>query len=80
MVFVFSRGRWLNIPLPRSPDRSWSQDSIHIYGTAVEAFRQKGFSELRANQLGEAYVYKQLHPDLIYDQALETELALLETA
>jgi hypothetical protein len=46
----------------------------------VEAFRQKGFSELRANQLGEAYVYKQLHPDLRYDQALETELALLETA
>ena len=40
----------------------------------------KGFSEARAAQLAEAYVYKEICSGLKYDRALEQELTLEETA
>jgi hypothetical protein len=80
MVLVFSQGKWLDIALPRIKDRFWSQDNTHIYAVAVQQFRLKGFSETRAAQLGEAYVYKRISKGLKYDDHLERDLSLLETA
>jgi len=80
MVLVFSRGKWANIPLPHIVDRMWSPQHNFIYATVAQQFLLKGFSEARAAQLAEAYVYKQLCPGLTYDRALEQELALAEIA
>lgn len=83
MVLVFSRGKWLNIPLPHIVDRMWSPQHNFIYATAAQQFVVKGFSEARAAQLAEAYVYKELCPGLKYDRSTEKdlqELALEETA
>jgi hypothetical protein len=80
MVLVFSRGKWLNIALPHVVDRMWSPQHNFIYATVAQQFVVKGFSEARAAQLAEAYVYKQICPGLKYDRALEQELILEETA
>jgi hypothetical protein len=80
MVLVFSRGKWLNIPLPHIVDRMWSPQHTFIYATVAQQFAMKGFSEARAAQLAEAYVYKQLCPGLKYDRNLEQDLILEETA
>ena len=80
MVLVFSRGKWLNITLPHIVDRMWSPQHNFIYATITEQFVVKGFSEARAAQLAEAYVYKQICSGLKYDRVLEQELTLEETA
>ena len=80
MVLVFSRGKWLNIPLPHIVDRMWTTQHNLIYATVAQQFVVKGFSEARSAQLAEAYVYKQICPSLKYDRALEQELTLEETA
>ena len=69
----------MNIPLPHIVDRMWSPQHNFIYATVAQQFLVKGFSEARAAQLAEAYVYKQLCPGLTYDRNLEQELALEET-
>ena len=80
MVLVFSRGKWVNIPLPCIVDRAWTAQHNLVYATVAEQFMVKGFSEPKAAQLAEAYVYKQLCPGLKYAHAVEKELALEEIA
>ena len=57
----------------------WSPQHNFIYATVAQQFATKGFSEARAAQLAEAYVYKQICPGLKYDRALEQDLTLEET-
>ena len=77
MVLVFSRGKWLNIALPHIVDRMWTTEQTFVYATAVQQFVVRGFSEVRAAQLAEAYVYKQACPGLKYDRPLEEEIQSL---
>lgn len=78
MVLVFSQGKWLNLVLPHVIDRLWSKDHIHIYGAVVQKYIEKGFSQEKSSQLGEAYVYKLLCPGLKYDRMTEMEIQSLE--
>lgn len=80
MVLVFSRGKWVNIPLPHIVDRMWSPQHNFIYATVAQQFLLKGITEARAAQLAEAYVYKELCPGLMYDRTLEKELQELAPA
>lgn len=78
MALVFSQGKWLKVALPQILDRLWSKDHIHIYGAVVQKSIEKGFSQEKSSQLGEAYVYKLLCPGLKYDRATEMEIQSLE--
>ena len=50
---------------------------IRIAASAYIAAIQKGFSEVRANILAEAVVFKHLYTDLQYSNDLEDEIKVL---
>jgi len=73
-MIVFSRGRWISVPLPIGRDPSWTTSSEWIYANAWASALRSGFSETRAEQLAEAIVLKDLYAGIQYDTRFNSDI------
>jgi len=71
---VFSKGRWISVPLPIGRDPAWTTSSEWIYANAWAAAIRSGFSEQRAEQIAEAIVIQNLYPGVVYDTRLSSDM------
>jgi hypothetical protein len=77
---IFLNDQWVSVTLPKGCDPTWVEADFYTYASCWAQATSKGFSNLRSQQLAEAFVSKRLYPGLVYDRNLEKDLnALLTT-
>lgn len=74
MRYIFSKGEWICVNLPKGHDPCWSISDTWYYATIWAAFVRKGHDSQRATILAEAAVTKRMYPDTQYDSILEKDL------
>ena len=73
---VFSNGKWTHVRIPSNTDPSWLSSDIWYYATIyAAAITVVGADEKRAKIIAEASVNKRIYKDLVYDSALEADIA-----
>jgi len=71
---VFSKGRWISVPLPIGRDPCWTTSSEWMYANAWASAIRSGFTEQRAEQIAEAIVLRNLYPGITYDTRLLSDM------
>ena len=75
-MIVFSKGDWIDVPLPKGYDPCWSKADKYYYATVWAACVDKFPSE-KAETLAEAAVIKRMYPEISFQSALEAELKMI---
>ena len=76
-MIVFSRGEWVDVPLPKGYDPCWSKADMFAYATLWTAAIERGFDENKASRVAEACVIKRMYPELLYSRDLEEDIKSL---
>ena len=69
-VYIFRKDTWHQISLPVDTE-SWSQEQKQTYGSLVMSYQGKGLSKELAEQLAEAFIFKQKYHGLRYSSQFE---------
>lgn len=76
---VFSKGAWVQYPLPVQTDSLWSKQhffrAASFYATALS----KGYTPKESSVLAECFVNKEVYPDLQYSSQIERKLQQILT-